>query len=143
MHSTHTASRRIMVLADRDVAKLDPHELPGLYNAVADGHVLVVAPAGPVAGERWIVDLTARRAQAKKRLEGWATMLAGHASELEFEVGDENPRLAVSDARRALRPDALIAFAPLAEPSARSGSPLSRLPGRSKHAGKTRMLPAA
>jgi hypothetical protein len=66
MHSKHTASSRIMVLADRDAAKLDPHEVQGLYNAVADGHVVVVAPAGPVARERWIVDLTARRAQAKK-----------------------------------------------------------------------------
>ncbi len=143
MHSNRTRSRRIILLADRDVTTLDAHQLDGLNNTVADVHVLVVAPAGPVAGERWIVDLTARRARAEERLNDWATMLTRHVRELELEVGDQSPRLALSDARRAFRPDDVIALAPLAEPSARSGRPLSPRPGRSEHAGAARTLPIA
>ena len=94
-------------------------------DAVADGHVLVVAPAGPVAGERWIVDLSARRAQAEDRLRGWATMLARHASELELEVGDENPRLALSDARGAFPADAVIGVCA----ARRARGPLQRAAG--------------
>jgi hypothetical protein len=143
MHSNRTCSRRIIVLADRDPAMLDAHERQRLEDAVADGHVLVVAPAGPVAGERWIVDLSARRAQAEDRLRGWATMLARHASELELEVGDANPRLALSDARGPSPADAVIRFAPLAEAAVRSGAPPARLPGRPEHAGASRMVPSA
>ena len=143
MHSNCTCSHRIIVLADRDPAMLDAHELQRLDDTVADGHVLVVAPAGRVAGERWIVDLSARRAQAEDRLRGWATMLERHASELELEVGDENPRLALSDARGAFPADAVIGFAPLAEPAVRSGSLPARLPGRPEHPGASRMVPSA
>ena len=143
MPSNRTCSHRVIVLADRDAAMLDAHELRRLNNAVADGRVLVVAPAGPVAGERWIVDRSARRAQAEDRLRGWATMLARHASELELEVGDENPRLALSDARGAFPADAVIGFAPLAEPAIRSSALLARLRGRPEHAGALRMVPSA
>ncbi len=143
MHSNRTCSHRIIVLADRDPAMLDAHELRRLDDAVADGHVLVVAPAGPVAGERWIVDRSVRRAQAEERLRGWATMLARHASELELEVGDENPRLALSDARGAFPADAVIGLAPLAEPAARSSALLARLPVGPEHAGAARTMPSA
>ena len=132
MHSNRTPSRRIIVLADRDVTALDAHQLEALKNAVADAHVMVVAPARPVAGERWIVDLTARRARAEERLNGWATMLERQVLELELEVGDQSPRRALSDARRAFRPDDVIALAPLAEPSVRSGRRPSPVPRRSR-----------
>ena len=143
MHSSRTPTRRIIVLADRDVTTLDTEQLERLNNAVADGHVLIVAPAGPVAAERWIVDLTARRQRAEDRLNDWATMLTRQARQLEIEVGDESARLALADARRAFRPEVVIALAPLAEPSARSRSLHSRLPGRSEHAGAARTLPIA
>ena len=39
MHSNRAPSRRIIVLADRDVTALDAHQLEALNNAVADAHV--------------------------------------------------------------------------------------------------------
>ena len=118
-------------------------ELEGLNDAVADAHVMVVAPAGPVAGERWIVDLTARRVRAEERLNDWATMLTRQVRELELEVGDENPRLALADARRAFRPDACDR----ARAARRALGPVRLAavsPARSVQARRqTRMLPAA
>jgi hypothetical protein len=85
------------------VARDEPDEqLSQLRELVAGANVLLVAPALPVPGERWIIDLDARAAQARSRLQQWTVALAGHAATIEGEVGDADPRLAVADARRAL-----------------------------------------
>jgi hypothetical protein len=58
--------------------------------------VLVVAPTLPVPGERWVIDLEARQAQARANLNGWIDALAGHAEQIRGELGDERPGLAVA-----------------------------------------------
>ena len=60
--------------------------------------VLVVAPTLPIPGERWIVDLDAREAQARANLQSWTEALANRADSVRGEIGDENPRRAVADA---------------------------------------------
>jgi hypothetical protein len=110
MHARHP--HRVVVIAAGDPpAPHDPasHELVA---TVRGANVLLVAPASAVPGERWIVDLDAREAQARRRLDAWAAAIAVHASAVEAEVGDPSPRLALADARRAFRPHAVVASAP-------------------------------
>jgi hypothetical protein len=71
----------------------------GLILARARGaEVLVVAPTLPIAGERWIIDLDAREAQAHANLQSWIDALADPAETVRGEIGDENSQLAVADA---------------------------------------------
>lgn len=103
-----------VILADRDVDALDAHDLRRLTDAASDGHVVLVAPAGPVEGERWIVDLTARRAHAQGRLEAWSAVLAPYARSIATETGDACPRRALANACDEHRPAAALALAPQA-----------------------------
>lgn len=143
MSANHATARRIVVLADREVAAVDAGDLSRIADAAAAGDVLIVAPAGPVAGERWIVDLTARSTQARERLDAWATLLASRARSVEVEIGDENPRFALADARREFRPDAVITLEPDPTPIARRTSVAARLLGGSGAVAQRRLPTAA
>jgi hypothetical protein len=90
-----------------------------LIEGVHGGHVRVVAPAQAVPGERWIIDLTAREARARRRLEAWRNMLERHARVLETEIGDPDARLALADAQRDFKPATLLGTMPPADPSPR------------------------
>ena len=91
-----------------------PEQLRRIRDTVTDAKVLLVAPALPIPGERWIVDLDARAEQARSQLQRWFGALTDHAAVIEAEIGDADPRAAVADARRLL-PAAQIADAPAAE----------------------------
>jgi hypothetical protein len=125
MHSLH--AHRIVVIADGEPPAPHDPASHALVDAVRGAHVLVVAPASPVPGERWIVDLDAREAQARRRLQAWVAAVAGHATAVETEVGDPSPRLALADARRAFRPHAVVGTAPPSRPAPRR--PRLRLAG--------------
>ena len=94
----------VILVARGEPADQSPEQLRRIRDAVTDATVLLVAPALPVPGERWIVDLDARESQARSRLERWFGALADHASAIEAEVGDADPRAAAGDARRELPP---------------------------------------
>ena len=104
----------VILVARGEPADQSPEQLRRIRDAVTDANVLLVAPALPVPGERWIVDLDARESQASSRVERWFGALADHASLIEAEIGDADPRAAVADALRLL-PAAQIVDAPAAE----------------------------
>lgn len=79
-----------------------------LIGDLVDRSVHLVAPAGPLPGERWIIDLTAREAAAVERLASWTGALERHVSALTSEVGDPRAGLALADAMGA-RPGADVA----------------------------------
>ena len=104
----------VILVSRGEPADVSLEHLGRIREAVTDANVLLVAPALPVPGERWIIDLDARASQARSRLQQWITALADHASPVAAEVGDADPRMAARDARRA-RPTAQIIDAPRAE----------------------------
>jgi hypothetical protein len=111
----------VILVARGEPADQSPEQLRRIRDAVTDANVLLVAPALPVPGERWIVDLDARESQARSRVECWFGALADHASLIEAaEIGDANPRAAVADAQRLL-PAAQIVDAPEREGDAEPG----------------------
>jgi hypothetical protein len=128
MSPTTTASPRtprVLVIAAVDPAAAGPAALAEVAAAVAGREALVVAPAGPVAGERWVVDLTARAVDAHERAAAWAAALAPHAAGVRGEAGDASPRLAAEDARRAFGPDHVLLVVPRPAPRGR-GLPARR-----------------
>ncbi len=120
--------RRVLIVADDD----PEHAAPGLAASVTQGDVFVVAPAGPVAGERWIVDVGAREASSRRRLEAWESSLTPLAWRVTGEIGDADTRLAVSDARAVFEADEVIYVARMREPAARArhagAAPWSSMP---------------
>lgn len=94
------AGRRVIVVVG-EYPGADHPDARRVTGAVTGADVLLVAPAGPVAGETWVVDRTAREAQARARLGRWAAALAPHARSLDGEIGDPEARRAVADARLA------------------------------------------
>jgi hypothetical protein len=66
-----------------------------------------VEPQARADQEHWLVDVAAREHDALERIHGWTAALAPHAASIDGEVGDENPRLALADARREVG-DALV-----------------------------------
>jgi hypothetical protein len=104
----------VILVARGEPADQSAEQLRRIRDAVTDANVLLVAPALPVPGERWIVDLDARESRARTRVERWFAALADDASLIESEIGDADPRAAVADARRLL-PAAQIVDAPAAE----------------------------
>jgi hypothetical protein len=104
----------VILVARGEPADQSPEQLRRIRDAVTEANVLLVAPALPVPGERWIVDLDARESQARSRAERWFAALADRASVIEAEIGDADLRAAVADARRLL-PSAQIVDAPAAE----------------------------
>ena len=120
----------VILIAGDDPGAQSPERLHEIRAAVTDANVLLVAPALPVSGERWIIDLDARASQARSRLQRWAAALADDASAVEATVGDADPRQAAVDARREF-PAARIVDAPAEEPE-RFTAPrrLMRLIGR-------------
>ena len=103
-------ARRVLVIVDRDFPENEP-DARRLVEEVRGGDVLVVASAGAVPGERWIIDLTAREAQARRRLTGWIDALAPHARTIASEVGDADPGLARDDAQRDHAPHTVVTTA--------------------------------
>jgi hypothetical protein len=98
----------LIVLAECECAGDDNAELRHIADAARGRHVRVVAPAGPIPGEDWLVDVTAREQEARRRIESWTRALAPFAATVAGEVGDENPRLALADARRDVGRDAPV-----------------------------------
>ena len=112
MPASRPQSRRVVVLADREADALSVSDRRLLAAAAAASQVLIVAPAGPVSGERWVIDLAVRRARAQERLEAWAALLAPHARRVRSEVGDATPRCALADACGQFGPDRIVALEP-------------------------------
>jgi hypothetical protein len=95
---TAPTRRRLLVLVG-DPYPGHRHDRADRILARAKGaDVLVVAPTLPVPGERWVIDLDARQAQARANLDSWIDALADHAEQIRGELGDERPGLAVADA---------------------------------------------
>jgi hypothetical protein len=105
----------IILIASGEPAEQSPEHLARIHDAATDARVVLVAPALPVPGERWIADRDARASQARGRVQRWSAVLAGPAVALAAEVGDADPRLAAADARREL-PAAQIIDAPAPAP---------------------------
>jgi hypothetical protein len=101
---THPASptaqppRRLLVLVDGAFPGRDDFRARWIAARARHADVLVVSPALPLPGERWIIDLGARRARARADLQGWLDALADEAASVQGEIGDETPSLAVADA---------------------------------------------
>jgi hypothetical protein len=110
----------VILVAEGEPADQPLERLRRIRDSVTDANVLLVAPVLPIPGERWIVDLDARASQARSRVQRWIVALADHASAVEAEVGDADPRMALSDARREF-PDAQIISAPAVEPQRTAG----------------------
>jgi hypothetical protein len=91
----------VILVARGEPTDQSPERLRQIRDAVTDAHVLLVAPTLAIPGERWIIDLDARASQARSRLQRWIMALADHASAIEAELGDPDPRMAAIDARRA------------------------------------------
>lgn len=128
--NTLSPERRVVVVVDGDFPGAGHPEVGRVIDAVSGAHALVVAPAGPVAGERWVIDLSARDAQAWRRLDDWWSAVAPQVRTVDVEVGDASPTLAAADAQHAFRADTVIATrtAAPAEPSSRGwASALRRL----------------
>jgi hypothetical protein len=104
---------RTLIVADGDVDQTASH----VAASVAGDDVWIVAPAGPVAGERWIVDVQAREANARRRLDAWMSVLSPRAWRVGGEIGDANVRLAVGDARAVFDADDVIHVRRVAEPA--------------------------
>lgn len=131
MNATMNLTERpVIVLVERGCTGSHDPALRDVARVAGGRRVHLVAPAGPVAGERWLVDVGARERDAQARLDGWAAALAPHAASIDGEIGDENPRLAVADARRALGADARLVSisAPAASPA--PPAPAATRPGR-------------
>ena len=103
----------VILIVCGEPADQSPEHLARIHDAVTAAKVVLVSPALPLPGERWIADRDARAAQARSRLERWSAVLARHAVAIAAEVGDADPRLAAGDARRE-RPAAQIIDAPAA-----------------------------
>ena len=109
--SAHPASptthprRRLLVLVDGPYPARDDFRARWIAARAQAADVLLVAPALPVAGERWIIDLDARRAGARANLASWVAALVDDASSVQGEIGDESPRLAVADALEGFAAD--------------------------------------
>jgi hypothetical protein len=99
--------------------------------------VLVVAPTLPIPGERWTIDLDARKAQARANLLSWTDALVDKAESVHGEIGDESPRLAVADALDGFAADEYL-DARVPEPS----SPRQRRPRRLRDVFGPAPLPA-
>ncbi len=107
--TTPSAERHVVVVVDGDFPGAGHPEARRVIDAVSGGHTLLVAPAGPVPGERWVVDLSARAEQARRRLDGWSSALTPHALTVDVEIGDASPILAAADARHAFSADTVVA----------------------------------
>jgi len=126
----------VVLIVCGDPADQSSEHLARIHAAATDAKVVLVAPALPVPGERWIADRDARASEAHGRLQRWSAVLAAPASAIAAEIGDADPRLAAADARREL-PAAQVIDAPAAEPRERVA------PGRSAQlAGRYGRVPA-
>jgi hypothetical protein len=90
--------RRLIVLVDGPFPGRDDFRARWIAARAQGAEVLVVAPVVAVPGERWIIDLDARQAQARAHLASWVEALADTAARIRGEVGAESPSLAVADA---------------------------------------------
>ena len=125
---TTTADDRILLVVEREFPGEEDPDARRIAQAVAGRELLVVAPAGPVAGERWTVDLVAREQQARRRLASWTHALARHARAVKGETGDPSARLAVADAHAAYGPAVVIGTGRAAVREAPPRRALMRLP---------------
>ncbi len=108
--TTSACPERVLIVVDRafDPGLAEHRQALG----VVDGrNVHIVTAAAPVAGERWIIDLTARERAARERLRSWERVVGRHARSTAVDVGDEHLASAVADARGALRPDRVVVVA--------------------------------
>jgi hypothetical protein len=97
--------RRLIVLVDGPFPGRDEFRASWIAARAQGAEVLAVAPAVPVPGERWIIDLDARQARARAHLASWVEALADTAASIRGEIGAESPSLAVADALAAFPAD--------------------------------------
>jgi hypothetical protein len=98
----------VIVLVERECAGDHDPALRHIAPVAGDKHIHLVAPARQVDGEHWLVDVDAREQDANERLASWSAALAPYASSINGEIGDENSRLALADARREVGRDARV-----------------------------------
>jgi hypothetical protein len=116
--------RRLIVLVYGSFPGRDKFRASWIVARAQGAEVLVVAPARPVAGERWIIDLDARRARARANLASWVDALVDEAASVRGEIGDASPRLAVADALAAFPADEYLDAGTPAEASPPRRRPL-------------------
>jgi hypothetical protein len=90
--------RRLLALVDGPYPARDDFRARWIAARAQAAEVLVVAPALPIPGERWIIDLDARRARARANLTSWTDALGDEAASVQGESA--HPGLG---ARRASR----------------------------------------
>jgi hypothetical protein len=134
LDSTHPApgvrtDRRLLVLIDGPFPDHQEHRAGWIAARARGADVLVVAPTLPLPGERWIIDLDARRARARASLRSWIDALADQAVSIRGEIADENPRLAVADALAGFDADEFLTTLVPRDASAAQRAPLERLGG--------------
>ena len=119
--------RRLLVLVGGPFPG-SQNDRAGLILARAHGAgVLVGAPTLPIPGERWTIDLDARKAQARANLQRWTDVLADEAESVHGEIGDESPPLAVADALDSFAADEYLDALGLEHSPRRQRRPCQRL----------------
>ena len=98
---------RVLVVVHGEPSDGDD-QLRRFVDAVEEADVLLVAPTLPVPDERWVIDLDAREARARSRLERWTGVQADHARRVKTEIGDPSSRLAIADALHDFSADTVI-----------------------------------
>ena len=86
--------------------------------------------------------MAAREEDARRRLESWTAARAPYASRVDGEVGDEDPRLALADARRELGDDAVLLSVSVSTASPKVPSLTAARPGWLARRSVTRVLAA-
>lgn len=107
-----TTSPRVVVLIDGAFPGTDHPDVRRVTREVTGADVFLVSPTRPVPGEDWIVDRTARDAQAGAHLAGWTSALRPHVHSVDGELGDPDPRWAIADARHAFPADRVVMTSP-------------------------------
>jgi hypothetical protein len=120
---------RVLVVVHGEPSDGDD-QLRRFVDAVEEADVLLVAPTVPVPGERWIVDVDAREARARSRLERWTGVLADHARRVGTEIGDPSSRLAIADALHDFPADTVITTPGTAPRAPAEPGPVMRLAER-------------
>jgi hypothetical protein len=132
LDSTQPASgvrtnRRLLVLVDGPFPGHRDYRADWIGARAQGAEVLVVAPALPLPGERWIIDLDARRARARASLRSWIDALTDRTVSIRGEIADEDPRLAVADALDGFDADEFLTTLVPRGASAAQPAPLERL----------------
>lgn len=119
--------RRLLVLVGDSFPGLQDERAAWIAARAQAADVLVVAPTLPVAGERWVIDVDTREAQARANAQSWIDALADQAHSLHGQIGDESPSMAAADALDGFAADEYLCALPRVSLSPAQPSTLHRL----------------